>query len=905
MENLSIVSNLGQVLVQELQEIRGVGDKVVHLRDELATMNAALRIISEADQESVDRLVREWEKQVLDLAYDAEDCTDTYSLCITRPTPHPPSDVAPNHGLIFSWAGYLLSRAKRMGRYPYEKLVLQRTLAADIKALLARTTAVSERRVRYGIDRAALPRAACFALASAASVSTNALRRVDDPNQFVGITEQANALAKKIKAAVIHDQDDKMKAPVHAEDDQIKADDEDGNRLKVFSIVGFGGLGKTTLAMELCQRLDADFPCQALVSVSQGFHAEKDMKGLLVRVLQQIPREKSDDEQIHGMDVEKLYNKIKELLDHKRYLIVIDDVWNLAAWEAIRLKLPENNSGSRIIVTTRIETVAKAASVYFVHHMEPMKLEASKELFMNRVFGPMAYCLGGQEKYMDTILKKCGGMPLAIISIASLLTNYRSVEGITVWERVSRSIGSQMESHPTLERMRQVITLSYDYLPRHLKACMMYLSIFPEHYVIGKYRLLYRWIAEGLVTEKRGLTLLEVAQEYLNELINRNMIQLEKFVLEQYGSTKVEVEGCRVHDMILEVMVSKSKDYGLEKLLDRLGEFKLLRVLDLEDCKSLRDKHMRDVCRLYLLRFLSLRGTNVKAIPDKIGNLEHLETLDIKSTSIGKLLPQTVTKLSKLECLRSNEWLLPWELGNMKALCVVDTGILDGDDVPLVTQEIGKLPQLQVLSIRIETDEFLQESLTNLATSLSKTSTLQSLHLEYYGGKDGLEFLLHVSTPPPLLQFLGVYGRISQLTEWISSLTHLTKFVLGRTELVGDQLFHVLCKLPNLQSIQLGHGSYKGPGLVARDQSFPVLRILKVFGCSTMLTFEKKSMPELETLVLDFGDITQMGFVGVENLNSLKEVKLRGWKSNPAMQRAVEQLKTLSESNKIRVVVDW
>ncbi|XP_048552040.1 disease resistance protein PIK6-NP-like isoform X2 [Triticum urartu] len=312
----SIVSKVGQVLVDKLQDIRGVGNKVVQLRDELATMNAVLRVISEADQDNVDHVVREWEKQVHDLAYDVEDYTDTYSLRIVRPIMRPS----------------IYARAKRVVGYPHKKLVLQRALAADIKDLLVRTTTVSERRARYNIDRATLPRAAYLAPVSAASISANALRRADNPDQFVGITEQANDLAKKIKAVKepVHDPRDKMKAPVHDEDDQILEEpiyDEDDKILKVFSIVGFGGLGKTTLAMELCRQLDADFPLQAQVSVSQEFDAGKDMKGLLIRVLQQILKEKEDananqinkekEAKINKMNVEELSSEIKELLGHK------------------------------------------------------------------------------------------------------------------------------------------------------------------------------------------------------------------------------------------------------------------------------------------------------------------------------------------------------------------------------------------------------------------------------------------------------------------------------------------------------------------------------------------------------------------------------------------------------------
>ncbi|CAN6227096.1 unnamed protein product [Urochloa humidicola] len=437
------------------------------------------------------------------------------------------------------------------------------------------------------------------------------------------------------------------------------------------------------------------------------------------------------------MDVEDLSTKLNEHLKDKRYLIVIDDVWSLPAWEAIRVKLPENNCGSRIIVTTRIETVAKASSVSedFVHHMKPLEPKASEELFVKRVFGSTSTCPDGLKDTMIKILKKCSGLPLAIVKIASILACYNSSESVEMWRRVSNSISSQMENHPTLEGMRQLIALSYWYLPHHLKSCMLYLSIFPEDYVIAKDRLLYRWIAEGLVSEQRGLTLFEVAEEYFNELISWNMIQPAEN--QSWDSPEPGmVEACQVHDMMLEVMVSKSQEAnfvclvgrqyggglargkvrrlsvhgnvegeedehtsssssptsssntkkkkkvveqchrrarhggvdamklqhvrslttfveaGLAKLLDRLGEFRLLRVLDLEGCKALRNKHMRDVCRLYLLRFLGLRDTPITVMPHKIGDLECLESLDVLWTRIRRM-PPTVIKLSKLERLRT------------------------------------------------------------------------------------------------------------------------------------------------------------------------------------------------------------------------------------------------------------
>uniref|UniRef100_K3Z101 Uncharacterized protein n=1 Tax=Setaria italica TaxID=4555 RepID=K3Z101_SETIT len=920
----SIVSMLGQLVVEELQEIRGVGDKIILLTDELATTNAVLRMISEADESVVDHLAREWEKQLL---------------------PY-----------VLKWPKYQL-----------EKLWLQRNLAADVKALLARTCAVSERRGRYHIDRAALPRSPWFTPVSVASASARLRRANDDPDhQLVGIREQAETMAQRIKE-------------IHVDDDK---------RLKVFSIVGFGGLGKTTLAMELCRQLEADFERQALVSVSQAFDGVNDMKGPLARLLLQIDKVKQDEDagrthanqlNIDQMDVEGLSTKLNELLMDKRYLIVIDDVWSLPAWEAIRIRLLENNCRSRIIVTTRIETVAKASSVSedFVHHMKPLKQDASEKLFVKIVFGSVGACPDGLKDTMSKILKKC-----------------------EMWKRVSNSIGSEMENHPTLEGMSQVIALSYGYLPHHLKACMLYLSIFPEDYVIAKDRLLYRWIAEGLVAEKRGLTLFDVAEEYFNELISRNMIQLDKlsrrsWVFYSYSRTE---EACWVHDMMLEVMVSKSQvanfvclvgrqyegglarglvrrlsvhgnvedeeerppssssnnnnklkkkkkkkamgqrrcvrhggieamnlqhvrslgtfqvEKGLDKLLDRLGEFRLLRVLDLEGCNSLRNKHIRDVCRLYLVRFLGLRDTRISVIPSKIGDLECLESLDVEKTDIYRM-PPTVTKLSKLERLRVNRWSLPLGLGNMKALREVDFAVLKVGDVQ-VAREIGELQRLQILYIALEKseaepndkeDEFLHE----LASSLSKTYALRTLHLSGEKDLDFLDFLLQVSSPPPLLRSLFFNEHISRFPGWISSLKHLAEFSVDITDLAGDELLDSLCELPSLQSLQLWGRSCRGPELVATKDKFPALRILDLnLSSSTFkqVRFEKGSMAKLETLLLTLCD-WNTSIVGIDNLNNLKEVKFCGSEFNPSLESALQQVhqmnKNRHKSNQIKVVAKY
>ncbi|TVU40019.1 hypothetical protein EJB05_13464, partial [Eragrostis curvula] len=268
--------------------------------------------------------------------------------------------------------------------------------------------------------------------------------------------------------------------------------------------------------------------------------------------------------------------------------MVIDDVWSIRGWEAIRSVLPENNLDSRIIVTTRMETVANVCSAetdagHFIHQMEALNLNDSKKLLLSRVFGSNNFSYPSDlEDIMDKILRKCGGLPLAIISIASVLASYRLSAGKDMWETIYKSIGYQMESNPTrtiagysggyswlfrtlnptLDGMRHIVSLSYDYLPHELKSCMMYLSIFPEDYVIRKDRLLHRWIAEGLIPEKRGLTMLEVAQSFFDELLRRNMILSLKDYADIIGPVYEggNKESCQVHDIVLEVMVSCDRD---------------------------------------------------------------------------------------------------------------------------------------------------------------------------------------------------------------------------------------------------------------------------------------------------------------------------------------------------------
>ncbi|KAF7104947.1 hypothetical protein CFC21_105811 [Triticum aestivum] len=915
------IVSVGQLVGEEFWLLRKVGGDVAELRNELATMSSLLRTYSEAEAGTVDHFVREWMKQLRELAYDAEDCVDLYIFRIKS---------RKGDGLL-AWS-------KRM----VATIFPRHLIAGKIKDLRLRAIYISERHARYGaIDREKL--SPSVSLAPVAAVTRQALRPANYTDKLVGIAGQANTLAEKVKA-MNNDQEDK---------------------LKVFSVDGFGGLGKTTLAMEVCRRLEPDFDRQALVSVSQAFDAGKDLSALLKRVLQQMVKPKADNEKVikeedslggdHDvLSVDQLARKLDELLADKRYLIVIDDVWTIAAWDAIRSTLPDGKPGSRIIVTTRIKTVAKecsdvSATEHYIHHMKPLTDEDSNELFRSRAFGSsmdkashtkeMENISHNEEleDIMKRILKKCAGLPLAIVSIASLLASYKYPERKDMWETVWKSIGSQMESNPTLEGMRQILTLSYNHLPYHLKGCMMYLSIFPEDFEIPRDRLLYKWIAEGLVEEKRGLTLLEIAEGYFDDLSSRSMI--DSVLSLGYNG---KWTSCRVHDMLLEVMVSKSLeanfislsggqyegmsydrirrlsvhaganndstsmnggasgrrgkrnsmerlevqqvrslsifDFQEKKLLDRLGQFTLLRVLDLEDCKGLENKHVKDICGMYLLRFLSMKGTDISLLPEKVGELEHLQVLDVAGTLLLKL-PETMTGLEKLEYLRFRHraqwytmWTPPVGIRKMKALQNIDCVVIK--DVR-VAQDLGELGDLRDVTIFVEESSgSTQAILDALVKSISKLYSLRSLGIGRFN-KRSINFLNAMPSPPKLLQYLYLDGAMDEFPHWVPSLHNLVDVNIIGSWLRMDQVYGVLCKLPILQRINMLDNAYVDKELVARTtHNFPALRDLSA-NCrhTEVVKFEHGSMDMLEELYLHLDDYGRR-IVGIQHLRKLKRVTI-------------------------------
>ncbi|VAH99913.1 unnamed protein product [Triticum turgidum subsp. durum] len=448
-----------------------------------------------------------------------------------------------------------------------------------------------------------------------------------------------------------------------------------------------------------------------------------------------------------------------------RYLIVIDDIWDKKTWELVKTALVCNNCGSRIITTTRILEVATTASE--VYKLQPLSLHLSKDLFHRRLScGAIEWPNHLPTEVYNKILHKCGGVPLAIITIASLLAG----KPVEFWSKVYTSIGFGHEENEDVENTRKILLFSYYDLPCHLKTCLLYLSIYPEDILIKKDSLIWKWVAEGFIHEEPGVGLFEIGERYFNELVNKSLIMpVER---DQYNGI---ITGCRVHDIMLDVICLLSKEENFVTVLDsneqyttshckarrlavqHIGQplsststlqarslnaicnaemfpslscFDVLRVLALEgNCSSYNPNYLEHVGKLVHLRHLKLGSIGIRELPKEIGHMKFLLVLDLGQNRISEL-PESIGGLSQLKCLNmcETEIVVPCWIGNLTSLEELCLGEVDVQSNFVI--ELGKLTELRKLHISEELDLSDDYAMNSWAESVAKLSKIQVIDIE-------------------------------------------------------------------------------------------------------------------------------------------------------------------------------
>nr|ALO70040.1 NBS-LRR-like resistance protein [Oryza sativa] len=591
-------------------------------------------------------------------------------------------------------------------------------------------------------------------------------------------------------------------------------------------------------------------------------------------------------------DVQQLIDDIRAYLEHERYIIIVDDLWKQEAWDIISCAFPNNGKGSRVIVTTRVKDVARLACGKDgqIYRIQPLNNKDSRKLFFDRVFRPEDSRVLQYEEISTEILKKCSGLPLAIVTVGSLLAcRPRTMDE---WRSIRDSLGAPFDKNKSLEGMRNILNLSYKNLPLHLKTCLLYIGKYPEDYEIGRDELVTEWIAEGTMGNPHGENLEATGNGYFSELINRGLTQPEST---GYGG---EVLSRKVHDMMLDLILIKCaednfvsvahscKDYMRtamhhERSCNKVCRLSLQCKAARSDCaiegsvisasmararsvsvfgecsrglpflmlsKYIRVVHIEleghggqvdltAISHVLQLRYLRVETPGCEIdLPSKICGLVHLETLSIFSHKAVSRLPSDISSLPRLSVL---SLVVPWatrlpnKLNKLKGSLRSLTILFNPPDA-VGMEAIGELKNLRDLNISVNRwrdDEIL--SLYALGSSIGKLDELRSLQIHVPPATLGdVDLLCALPIFAQSFERLILHGWcFSRVPRWINGTLRNLQHVLLEVSETSSSEVDLLGELPSLADLELRVG-LKTRDVIAfggtRASLFPALLKLKL-----------------------------------------------------------------------------
>jgi Leucine-rich repeat (LRR) protein len=501
---------------------------------------------------------------------------------------------------------------------------------------------------------------------------------------------------------------------------QLKRTDGHEN-ISVISIVGFGGLGKTTLAQLVYNdvELNPHFDLKMWVYVSQIF----DVKRIVKELIESARRTKCDFE-----NLDSLGEELRSGLNGKKFLLVLDDVWDEDCednWRQLKPILNYGAFGSKIIVTTRLLRVSQIMNATYLLKLEGLPEAISWDLFKYRAFGGSEIGIHSQIlEIAKEIMKRCAGVPLALKALGSIM---RSKNNIEEWCSVR---DSDIWLSSGGDQVISSLKLSYMHLPSSLKECFTYCSIFPKGQRISKLELIGQWIAHGFISLPDSTGAVEAkGHGHFKHLVQMSF--LHNVVEDINGEVT-----CQMHDLVHDL----ARSIGSHEILaindmDRAENFNInCRFLSLFECsgkiepsiiKKLRALHIEGsnfadddpdiISKAKSLRSLAINGIYLESFTFSSRKLIHLRYVCFSDCRFTEI-PIDFCALWSLQSLHlkgcHNLRKFPESIGRVIGLRTLELN--DCPKIDSLPTSIGQCKSLQNLIIRLRQIKSIPNSISQL-----------------------------------------------------------------------------------------------------------------------------------------------------------------------------------------------
>ncbi|KAL0561838.1 hypothetical protein IC582_002283 [Cucumis melo] len=599
----------------------GVKDDLDKLRSNVKSIQAVLRVAEQL--QGNDHSLTDWLEKLGDVFYDVEDVLDEISTEALRREVMTRGKNAKQVRIFFSNSN---------------QLAFSYRMACQVKKINERLDVISQEKEKFHFNN---PVGIQNVLSYPKGMQRNSQSSLRVDQKIFGRVDDMNNLKKKLLA----------------EDDKVKAN------VSFIAIVGMGGIGKTTLAKSLYndKQVSDCFETRIWIWVSHQF----DTKTILGKIIESATVKKPKVDEL-----EPLNTKLQEVIGGKKYLLVMDDVWNENEneWENLKSSLMHGARGSKVLITKRD---SKAISRIETIPLKDLTEDSSWLLFKEMAFEESDLESTNQNliKLGKEISKKCGGIPLVIRHIGRLLNGKTSVE---YWEFIKENdlLNVTREENNNDGHVISTLKLSYNHLSPNLKQCFAYSSLFPKEYRITPTELIGQWIAQGFIeSSNEGKSVEDIGKEYLNELCWRFFFEITSTSRE---FSFEDNELCCMHDVMRdlarevagkklyvrgdpnnEYVVSEqtrhiSFEYVIVSWKDVLS--KLHQAKGLRTFLSLAESPITNgVLDRLVSNFPRLRVLQIFDVSKSIKKLRHLRYLKFTRMDAGKSLPNCITELQTLD----------------------------------------------------------------------------------------------------------------------------------------------------------------------------------------------------------------------------------------------------------------